>query len=1402
MKDQDTRSSLDSFLSFSTEYESIIEKESVIDIQAAKKIYQQTHQELGKLSRASTQIEQGDGFDLGDFLNTLQKDQFHAGRSPKKLGLSWRGLTVKGKEDTTNTIPTVISELSFWRKWRNTEKKIILDNLTGYCKAGEMMLVLGRPGAGCSTFLRVMANMRASYTDVDGMVSYGGIDAETFKKRYQGQACFNTEEDHHFPRLTLRQTLEFALRLKVPGKRLPQETQAVFVDKMLQMLTQMLGLTQQTETMVGNAEVRGLSGGERKRLSIAEQIATGGAIHCWDSSTRGLDSASALDFIKSLRIMTDLLDRTTFATLYQASSDIYHLFDKVLLLEQGLCLYFGPIAEAQAYFESLGFYCPPRKSVPDFLTGICNPLEREFRPGYETLAPKTKEALAQRFLESPFYQQNQVDLEQYEQALAEKQPKIAFAVALKDEHRAYAGKNTPYVASYLAQIKILTIRQYHLNRTNIAALISRYGTILVQALATASCFYRMPLDSTGAFSRGGALFFSTLFNAFVSQSELVSFLAGRPILEKHKQFALYRPAAFYLSQVVMDIPYAIAQVLLFQFCAYFMMGLQQSAARFFTLSLFLFTINMTMNGFFRFFGAATSRFELASQISGILLILVMIYTGYTLPYDQMHPWLSWVYWVNPLAYGYKGMLVNEVSGLRFFCDLASIPLTSNDWRFKTCLLAGAQPGYNYVNGNDYLLSYFDYRSEHLWAPNFIAVLGFFLFFTVMASILMEYRSMSEISSLTRLYLPIGSRPNVVSTKITEGPATQGTVFSWQDVGYTVPVKDGQRTLLSEVSGLVRPGHLTALMGSSGAGKTTLLDVLSHRKTLGQISGRLYLNNEMLMKDFERVTGYCEQNDVHQPTATVREALRFSAYLRQPPEVSQADKDAYVEHILDLLEMKDIADAQVGSIESGFGISTEERKRLTIGVELVGKPQLLFLDEPTSGLDSQSSYNIIRFVRKLADSGWPVLCTIHQPSAILFEQFDHLLLLVRGGRTAYYGEIGQDASTMIRYFESNGGPRCLPDANPAEYILDCVGAGTAGKPKADWAQIWQASDQAKRLERELETIHQEADQHPTRPARIYSTPYLYQFKLVMKRMTLAYWRSPSYNLGRLTNVVLTAFIIGFTYYRIGNSVSDLLSKVFALFGSFIMAMTLVILSQPKFMLERQFFRREYASRYYHWLPWGIAVILVEIPYIFFFSICFTLCFYWTTGMNSAASAIGYFYLLFTALVFWAVTFGFAIGAFLETTLTAGVLNPLLLSILILFAGLMQSPDQMPGFWRTWMYKIDPFHYYIEGLAVNELSHVKVDCSSSDLVYYRSPSNMTCLQYTTPFFNLGAPGYLLNPQATALCAYCPFSTGTEFFTTRFQWDFDSRWKNLAIMIGFILFNCCVFLIFVYLKRKPQR
>lgn len=478
---------------------------NAVDIQSAYEEYEHVRRTLTELSNAAashkTDIEKGEQvFDLTEYLANQHAQLTEAGLKAKNMGLVWKHLTVKGLGADARSILTngsvILKILQFWKwgKQSGSEVTILNDN-DGFCKSGEMLLVLGRPNAGTSTLLRVLSNMRAAYTSVQGNVTYGGIDAQEFGKYFKGEVCYNEEEDLHYPTLTTEETLRFALKTKTPATRLPGESKSDFIENLLYMLGNMLGLTKQMKTMVGDAFVRGLSGGERKRLSIAEQMTTHSSINCWDGSTRGLDASSALDYVRSLRIMTDIMHKTTVATLYQASDSIFQLFDKVMVLDEGRCIYFGPIASAKDYFVEMGFYCPDRKSTPDFLTGLCNLNEREVRPGFEARVPLNAAQFEKVYKESGLYRQMINERDAYEAEINTDKPEVSFREAFQQAH------NTPFVINYYQQVKALTVRQLQLIWGDKTSLLIRYIDVIAKGLITASIFYMMPLTGEGAVSR-------------------------------------------------------------------------------------------------------------------------------------------------------------------------------------------------------------------------------------------------------------------------------------------------------------------------------------------------------------------------------------------------------------------------------------------------------------------------------------------------------------------------------------------------------------------------------------------------------------------------------------------------------------------------------------------------------------------------------------------------------------------------------------------------------------------------------------------------------------------------------------------------------------------------------------
>lgn len=458
-----------------------------------------------------------------------------------------------------------------------------------------------------------------------------------------------------------------------------------------------------------------------------------------------------------------------------------------------------------------------------------------------------------------------------------------------------------------------------------------------------------------------------------------------------------------------------------------------------------------MSGIFRTLAASTKTLSQAMSMAGVLVLAIVIYTGFVIPVPQMSsvPWFSWIRFINPIFYTFEALVANEFHGRRFTCSqfIPAYPNLSGD--SFVCAVRGAVPGERTVSGDAYIESQYTYSYVHEWR-NFGILIAFWIFFLVLYLVATELNSATsskaEFLIFRHGHIPPHLRnidkrhgedertetPQVHSEgeateDITDVIESQRSIFTWRNLCYDIPVKGGQRRLLDNVSGWVKPGTLTALMSVSGAGKTTLLDVLAKRVSIGVVTGDMFVDGKRLDNSFQRKTGYVQQQDLHLSTTTVREALRFSALLRQPKSVSGKEKYQYVEEVIEMLNMHEFADAIVGS--PGEGLNVEQRKLLTIGVELAAKPALLiFLDEPTSGLDSQSSWAICAFLRRLADHGQAVLSTIHQPSALLFPQFDRLLFLAKGGKTVYFGDIGEESQTLLDYFESNGARACGPSEN--------------------------------------------------------------------------------------------------------------------------------------------------------------------------------------------------------------------------------------------------------------------------------------------------------------------------------------------------------------------------------------
>ncbi|KIV77470.1 hypothetical protein PV11_09260 [Exophiala sideris] len=762
------------------------------------------------------------------------------------------------------------------------------------------------------------------------------------------------------------------------------------------------------------------------------------------------------------------------------------------------------------------------------------------------------------------------------------------------------------------------------------------------------------------------------------------------------------------------------------------------------------------------------------------------------------------------------LVANEFHGRRFPCAqyVPAYPdLTGNTF---VCSTPGSRAGESTVLGDDYIAT-FGYSYSHVWR-NFGILCAFLLFFMAFYFVATELNSSSsssaEVLVFRRGHIPtaikdeqkhhgsdeeqtVGHRQMNELTTSTEDNelgaiAPQTDIFTWKDVSYDINTKDGTRRLLDNISGWVRPGTLTALMGASGAGKTTLLDVLAQRKSVGVITGATFVNGSPTGADFQRNTGYVQQQDLHLQTATVPESLRFSALLRQPASVSKADKYAYVEEVIKLLNMEDFAEAAVGT--PGQGLNVEQRKLLSIGVELAAKPKLLlFLDEPTSGLDSQSSWAICAFLRKLADAGQAVLCTIHQPSAILFEQFDRLLFLAKGGKTVYFGDVGQGSQTLLEYFRTNGARECGHGENPAEYILEVITTSPSNGRHQGWHEVWQASPERAFVDREVTRLNDEGTKRLTdsaatsRKSEEFAAPFFTQLYHVTRRVFQQYWRTPTYLFSKLGLGISSGLFIGFSVYQSPNSLQGIQNVIFSIFMVSTIFTVLVQQIMPHFITQRNLYEvRERPSKAYSWKAFLIANIVVEIPYQIVLGIMVFGC--WNYAVNGIQSSDRQVLILLFCIQFfvYASSFAHMVVAGLPDKQTASAIVTLLFGMSLAFNGVMQSPDALPGFWN-FMYRVSPFTYWVGGIASNALHGRPVECSNSEYSIFDPPQNQTCGDYLERYLAV-APGYLTNPAATSDCRYCSLRVADQYMAqSNIFWS--ERWRNFGLVWLYFIFNIAV-------------
>eukprot|EP00741_Cyanophora_paradoxa_P005529 tig00000900_g5361.t1 len=957
---------------------------------------------------------------------------------------------------------------AFSNPFRRAEKRAVnvLKDVTGCVSPGSATLLLGGPRSGKSTLLKILARQTSELSEgtISGEVLLNG---EAPGHTYHRSVALVEQSDEHYPLMTVREAFEFSARLRAP----PDMT-SHHVSDAVTVAMKSLNLSHVADTIIGNQAVRGVSGGEKRRVTVGlEGVASLKSVILMDQASDGLDATATLDLCRALRTFASE-GVAVMACLLQPSWEAFCCFDRLMMLAAGRVVYQGPTQDALKYFVDMGYHRPHGMPPQDFLQWVTEEPGKAFWRG-QGPAP-TSSQLADRFAASP--EARRVDAEVAE-AEAEGRTLEKPAAPLRGE----------FARPFWFQLWMNYVRFSKLLVRDKGPNIGRFALQMVFMAFIIGTLYVSSSDTLrGAQNRVAFLQPSppaaVLGFGFAAISKTERFFLDRAMLYKEAADRYYRPAACsrprpwpFLAIVLADVPRLFAEVLAFAFLTYWTVGLQSvsNSVRFGKYILTLLLTTLTADASVMAISAWTPTLPIGAIVAAILPPLLLLFNGFLVPRDKIpKPWI-WLHYFTFYRYPHEALCINELHDLQ----LSDMP-----------------------EGGSAVLDMFNMHKEPEWYWWCILILvGQWLFYLSIAGAGFVFRrwrkqwvppeDAGSAGGAAAVDLPSSADADADRNRHFTPPRA---LITFKDLCYSVPDpknKKQEKMLLTGVTGfcrsgdrrnslrwlrlfLCRSGGLVALMGPSGGGKTTLLDVLADRKTGGKTAGELLINKRPRDPCFLRMSGYVEQFDLLLSTMTIKEAIMTSASLRLDASIPEEEKAAAADAAIDALHLRPYVNEVIGTLAAG-GISVAMRKHVCIAMELVPRPSLLFLDEPTTGLDAASALQIVELLRELAGKGQAIICTIHQPSAEIFKKFDSLLLLKKGGEVAYFGKMGENADTVMSYFEKLGFHRAHY-RNPADHILDVVMGKEPrrdGKEGAvDFAAAWRESDEAAACRAELDQLH--------------------------------------------------------------------------------------------------------------------------------------------------------------------------------------------------------------------------------------------------------------------------------------------------------------------------------------------
>ena len=1091
------------------------------------------------------------------------------------------------------------------------------------------------------------------------------------------------QTDFLLPFLTVRETLRFAARLRLPASASRQHKRAV-----VEALITELGLKDVADTRVGGQRVRGISGGEARRVTTACQLVTDPALLYCDEPTTGLDAFTTRNLVETLAAVA-ARGRTVLATMHQPRADVLAHFGATLLLSKGRAAYFGATADMVSYFGALGFACPEHTNPGDFFLDLSSVDLRT--PDAEAATRSRVEALlaawAKRVSETASAGSAAASAAAHSSKGA---TAAASALLLADAPRAGA-------ASPLEQTAVLFQRGV-LNTARDALMIA--GLLcesVVIAVAIGAIFYGLDGSAGAMISRSSLAYLVGSLQTYQFMVYCIYMLCAElAVYDNETADGMYGVLPYVVARYCVLLPQMLVFPTLFSLIVYNMAGLRPEAYAQGVFIVVMFAVHMI--GFSLAFVcvAAQRSFPQASLMANSIYTFFGLTSGLLVQLESVPVWLAWI---------------KSISFLNFsFRTLAAVEFRDRAWPCP----AGA-PSCSVYDGNEQLVRLGVERDVTFPAValgvNFVVLVVMTILILALrpriaarlqAALLplraggdaaedaplaaaevaiaieedtgeaatlqraesLRFRAFTPTAvSLRNVGLVLRPRRRMPCSGVAEAPKV---ILSRIDLEFA-PGQEGRnrKVILSRIDLEFAPGQFTGVMGASGSGKSSLLNALAARvrRSEAAVSGSVLFNNAPLQPAAARaVVGYVTQHDALLPLLTVFETLHFAARLRLPEEMSAQRKRARVELVIADLGLKECAHTMIGAdagaaAEGGAtgatasrarGVSGGEKRRVSIAQQLLTDPAVLLLDEPTSGLDAFTALNIGSTLARLAQQeGRTVVATLHQPREGLFDMLMQFVLLAQG-RIVYAGP-GGDA--VLRYFEARG-CACPPRTNPADCVVDAASvdlrndtaeAETRARVAAlieAYAEQHTAAATAAEAgpggARQSEAVVASAEdvQGMARPTASLAatTP------LLLRRSAINLARQPGVLAARLMQSVSFGIILCIFYTRIDSDFRSVQNRIGLLYELMALIFVGMLNCIAVFPAERNVFYRECADGTYGTAAFILTYTALEIPGEIASSLVFAAMVGPIAGLQSAPRQ----FFLLTHMVFCVINAGESIG----------------------------------------------------------------------------------------------------------------------------------------------------------------